>query len=124
VARKQAFTITLSAARVAFGVALVAFPSRVGTSWLGPDGERRPAQVALRGLGARDLALAGGAAWAAVRGSAVRPWLVATVGGDLADVAATLAAGDSLPRRSRTGTLALAGGSALLGTALAVAVDE
>jgi len=124
VARKQAFTITLSTARAAFGLALIAVPSRIGSSWLGPDGRRRPAQVALRGLGARDLALAGGALSAAVRGSAMRPWLLATVGGDLADVAAAFAAGDSLPRRSRSGTLALAGASAVLSAALAVAVDE
>ena len=123
-ARKQAFTITLSTARVAFGLALVACPARIGSSWLGPDGERRPTQVALRGLGARDLALALGALSATVRGSPVRPWLVATVGGDIGDLAATLAAGDSLPGRSRTGTLTLAGGSAALCAALAVAADE
>jgi hypothetical protein len=122
--RKQTITIALAAARVAFGLALVGAPSRIGSSWLGPDGERRATHVALRGLGARDAALAGGAAWAAVRGSAVRPWLVATVGGDLADIAATLAAGDSLPRRARTGTLLLAGGSALASAWLAAAVES
>jgi hypothetical protein len=116
VARKQAFTITLSTARAAFGLALIAVPSRIGSSWLGPDGRRRPAQVALRGPG--------GALSAAMRGSAMRPWLLATVGGDLADVAAAFAAGDSLPRRSRMGTLALAGASAVLSAALAVAVNK
>jgi hypothetical protein len=120
----QALTLTAAAARVAFGLALVGAPSRIGSSWLGPDAARRPLQVAVRGLGARDLALAGGTAWAAATGSAVRPWLVATVGGDVTDVAATLVAGDSLPERSRIGTVLLAGASALACAGLALAVDE
>ena len=121
---KQAATIALAGARVAFGLGLLAAPARIGSSWLGPDGERPATHVALRGLGARDIALAAGAAWASARGSAVRPWLVATVGGDLSDIAATLAAGDSLPSRARTGTLLLAGASALACAELAAAVDS
>jgi hypothetical protein len=120
----RALTLTAAAGRLAFGLALVGAPSRVGSSWLGPDAARGPLQVAVRGLGARDLALAGGAAWAAATGSAVRPWLVATVGGDVTDIAATIAAGDSLPERSRIGTVLLAGASALACAGLAVAVDE
>lgn len=123
-AGKQQLTIAFSLGRVAFGMGLIALPARLGSSWLGPAGEQRPVHVALRGLGARDIALAAGAAWAAARGGAARPWLVATVGGDLADLAATLAAGDSLPKRARTGTLALAGGSAIVGAALAAVVDS
>ena len=121
---REAITIALAAGRVAFGLALVGAPARIGSSWLGPDGMRRSTHVALRGLGARDIALAGGAGWAAARGSAVRPWLLATVGGDLADIAATLAAGDTLPQRARTGTVLLAGGSALAWAGLAAAVDS
>ena len=121
---RKAITIALAAGRAAFGVALVGAPARIGSSWLGPDGELRATHVALRGLGARDTALASGAAWAAGRGAAVRPWLIATVGGDLADIAATLAAGDSVPRRARRGTLLLAGASALASTGLAVAVES
>jgi hypothetical protein len=121
---KQAITIAVAAGRVVFGLALLGAPGRIGSSWLGPDGERPAAHVALRGLGARDIALAAGAGWAASRGRAVRPWLVAAVGGDFADIAATLAAGDALSQRSRTGTLLLAGGSAVACAALAAAVDE
>ena len=86
----------------------------------------RPSRVpaAIRGLGARDIALAGGAAWAASRGEGMRPWLVGTVAGDLADIGATLAAGDSIPSRARWGTLGLAGGSALAGAALAAWADS
>ena len=111
---RKAITIGVAAARVAFGLALVGAPGRIGSSWLGPDGERRSTHVAL----------AGGAAWAAATGSSVRPWLLATVGGDLSDIAATLAAGDALPVRARTGTLLLAGASALACAALAAGVDS
>lgn len=117
-------TIAFAAGRIAFGLALVAAPRAVGTSWLGPAGEHPATQAALRGLGVRDLGLAAGAVWAATRGGAVRPWLVATVAGDLVDVGATLAAGDAVPPRGRNGTLALAGASALAGAALAVTVDS
>jgi hypothetical protein len=117
-------TIGFATGRIAFGLALIAAPRAVGTSWLGPAGEHPATQAALRGLGIRDIGLAAGAAWAASTGGAVRPWLIATVAGDLVDVGATLAAGDAVPRRGRNGTLALAGASALAGAALAVAVDR
>ncbi|MBA3262880.1 MAG: hypothetical protein H0T69_10525, partial [Thermoleophilaceae bacterium] len=47
------------------------------------------------------------------------PWLVAAAACDLVDVAATLAAGEALPRQARVGTVALAGLSAVAGAALA-----
>jgi hypothetical protein len=117
-------TIAFALGRTAFGIALLAAPGRVGGGWLGPAAGERPVHVAIRGLGARDIALAGGAAWAASRGEGMRPWLVGTVAGDLADIGATLAAGDSIPSRARWGTLALAGGSALAGAALAAWADS
>jgi hypothetical protein len=120
----RAATLAFCAGRIAFGTALVARPARIGASWLGRDAERCPTQTALRGLGARDLALAGGAAWATARNGAARPWLVATVAGDVADVAAALVAGDTIPARGRRGTLALAGGSAVAGALLAWRQDR
>ncbi len=122
--RANRFTVTFAAGRIAFGLALIALPERVGASWLGAAGEQPAVHVALRGLGARDIGLAAGAAWAAGRDGAVKPWLLAAVGGDLADLAATLAAGDAVPLRARRGTLALAGASALAGAALAAAVER
>jgi hypothetical protein len=115
----RAATVAFCVGRVAFGIALLASPERIGAAWLGPDAERLPTQTALRGLGARDLALAGGAAWASLRNGDARSWLIATVAGDVADVAAALLARDDLPPRGRRGTLALAGGSALAGALLA-----
>lgn len=120
----QKLTIAFALGRTAFGAGLLAAPGRVGTSWLGPDAQRPPVHLVIRGLGARDVALAAGAAWAAATDGVLRPWLVGTVAGDLVDVAATLAAGDHLSERARFGTIALAGGSALAGAALATAAER
>lgn len=116
-------TIAFALGRFAFGAGLVAAPARLGASWLGPDAEPPPVHIAIRGLGARDIALAAGAAAAAVESRPLRPWLIGLIVCDAVDTAATLAAGDSVPSRARWGTVALAGGSAITGTALAVAAE-
>ena len=113
-----------SAGRIAFGVGLLAAPGKIGSSWLGPPAEGAAAQVALRGLGARDIALAAGGAAAAAQGRDPRPWLAGCLACDLADLTATLAAGDRIPARGRWGTVALVGVAAAAGAALIAAVDE
>ena len=57
-------------ARVAYGAALTAAPRRVAGGWLPEDAGRPGTQVAIRGLGVRDVALAGGVLLAASVGSA------------------------------------------------------
>jgi hypothetical protein len=115
--------IAFAVGRIAFGAGLLAAPARVASGWLAADAQRPGAQVAVRGLGARDIALAAGVAVAAREGAAVRPWLVACLACDVADIAATLAAGAALPRRARWGTVALAGAAATIGAALTARVD-
>jgi hypothetical protein len=122
--RSEKTVIGFALGRIAFGVGLVAAPDRVASGWVGADAERPGAKVAIRGLGARDIALAVGAALAAHRGEAVRPWLIGCVACDLGDIGATLAGGDSLPARGRWGTVALAGAAAALGAALAAAAES
>jgi hypothetical protein len=108
-----------SAGRVAFGVGLIGAPARVASGWLDADAGRPATQVAIRGLGARDIALAAGTALAARRDEGLRPWLIGCVACDLTDIASTLAAGNALPARARWGTVALAGTAATIGIALA-----
>ncbi|MBV8221006.1 MAG: hypothetical protein JO325_21290 [Solirubrobacterales bacterium] len=110
--------------RIAYGVALVADPRRLALRWLGPAAEDAPAQVALRGLGAREVILHTGALLATSRGDAVRPWLAASVAGDLADVIATAMGRRRLPPDSTPATAAVGGGAALTSVALAAAVDR
>jgi hypothetical protein len=116
----RAAVAALAVGRAAFGAALVVRPERTGRGWLGEAVDQHPTRVAVRGLGARDLALSAGALVAVARGSRARAWLVAATLADLADIAAAVAARDSLPPRAIEGTVALAGGSALVATILAV----
>lgn len=111
--------------RVAYGLALLVAPGKVaGNRWLGPGARQPAATVALRGLGAREVAVHGIALAVLARGGAVRPWLAASVAGDLADVGAALASREGLPDGSPAATAAVAGGSAALTAAVAAALDQ
>ena len=119
--RTRQLILAYSAGRIAFGLALLGPASWAASRWIGPDAERRPVGVAMRGLAVRDMALGLGASDAVRRDGAVVPWLVAAAAGDVADIAISLIAGDSLPAQARWGTPVLAGASAAAGTALALA---
>ena len=109
--------------RIAYGAALVLAPARLTKRWLGPSGQRGPTQVGIRGLGAREVLLHLGALSAALEKRPLRPWLAASIAGDVADMASTAAARRELPEGSPAATLAVAGGSALISAAIAVAVE-
>lgn len=121
-ARKAAAIV--AALRIVYGAALVAAPARTTRSWLGPDGERRPTQIAIRALGAREIAVHTGALAASLQGSAVRPWLYASASGDCVDIVSTLLAGSDLPDRAPAMTAVVAGASAGLTAAVVIAVDS
>ena len=110
--------------RIAYGAGLIAAPERLARRWLGPASATAPTQVPLRGLGVREIVLHVGAVWATLRGAPPRPWLLGSVAGDLSDVAATVAARRELPDGAATATAVVAGGSALISAALAVAVER
>ena len=116
--------VSVLALRVAYGAALIAAPARLTRRWLGPAVDRDPTQVALRGLGAREVLLHAGGLAATVRGGAVRPWLAASIAGDVADIASTAAGRRGLPDGAATATLAVAGASALISVAVGAAVDR
>src|SRR3954466_8460757 len=78
-------TMPFALGRIAFGAGLLAAPERVAAGWLPGDAARAGTKVAVRGLGARDVALAAGVVLAARK----RPWLIACLACDLADIAAT-----------------------------------
>jgi hypothetical protein len=114
-----------AAGRLAYSAGLIFAPDRVAASWLGRAGAASTAtRIGLRGLAGRDTALATCLLIADARGLSTRPWFGLCAIGDLADLAATLAApaGD-LPPNSRAGTVALAGGSAVVGAVLALRTD-
>ena len=113
----------LAVGRVAIGAALLALPRQTAAGWVGDVSGRPEAQVAIIAVGARDVALGLGTAWAAGAKDAARPWLLASAGGDLADLLATLRHRDSLARNAVIGVGALAGASAALGLWLARELD-
>ncbi|MEA2297215.1 MAG: hypothetical protein QOF77_151 [Solirubrobacteraceae bacterium] len=108
-------------ARLAYSGGLILAPQRLAAPWLGDDQAGDSAtKIALRGLAARDAALALGVVIAPLTRRSPRVWLLLCALGDAADIAATLAAPpDDLPASARIGTIALAGSSALVGLGLA-----
>ena len=117
-------TLTLLGLRVVYGAGLIVAPERLTLRWLGPAAGAPPTQVPLRGMGAREIVVHGAAIAAALNDLPLRPFLAASAAGDLADILATVAGRDGLPKGSAPATLAVAGGSALLTAALAAAVDR
>jgi hypothetical protein len=109
--------------RVGAGVALIAAPEAVGAGWIGGLGRRRGVRVVLVAVGARDLALGLGTAWALGGGEPARTWLLAGVAADATDLVATLRHRDVVPPAALAGVGLLAGGAAVLGLWLQSELD-
>lgn len=102
-----------AATRAAIGVALLAAPGPAAKRWLGD--EQPGGHVAVSGLGGRDLAIGLGTLWAlGGRKRGPRAWLIASGSADVADLVATLRSRRGLSTAAVAGTVALAGGSAVL----------
>jgi predicted lipoprotein len=110
--------------RIAYGAGLLAAPDKVTKRWLGPARTSAAATVALRGLGAREVALHGAGLLAVLHGAPLRPWLAASIAGDISDIAATAVSRHDLPGGAAPATAAVAGGSAALSAALLAAAAE
>jgi hypothetical protein len=118
-------TVAILSLRIAYGLALIAAPAKIaGNRWLGAGASEPAAQVPLRGLGAREVAVHGLALAAFLRGGPVRPLLVASIAGDLGDIGAAAIDREGLPDGSAAATAAVAGGSALLTALAALSVDQ
>jgi hypothetical protein len=121
---RRGLTSALLGLRVAYGAALILAPAQLTRRWLGDVAQRPGGAVSLRALGAREVALHTAALWAAWTRAPLRPWLAASIAGDLTDVIATTAARRGLPEGSAPATLAVGAGSALLTALLAAAVPR
>jgi hypothetical protein len=124
VSRARVAAVAVLGLRVAYGAGLVAAPERLARRWLGPSAATAPTQVPLRALGVREALIHAGAIAAACRGAAVRPYLAASIAGDLSDIAATVAGRRGLPGEAPAATAVVAGASAALSAAVAVALDR
>jgi hypothetical protein len=110
--------------RIAYGAGLVAAPARLARSWIGPVSDQPGGRVALRALGAREIFLHVGALQAVLRGAPALPWLAASVGGDLSDIASTARERERLPDRAAPATGLVAGASALATVGVAAALER
>ena len=107
----------LAISHMLFGVANLRRPQLAQVSWIGRAARNPGAQVMVRSMAARDLALGAGALTAIgrARDEEARRWLGALVVADLTDLAATYVVRGRLPERRARLAMGLAGGSTLLG---------
>ncbi len=112
------------ALRIAYGAALIVRPKRTARRWLGRSASHEPTQVALRGLGMREIVLHAGGLVALGRGAPVRPWLAGSIAGDLTDVASTWVARHGLPNDAPAATVLVGGGAGLLSLVIAAGARE
>ena len=109
--RRQAYAYAVL--RGALGAALALTPRLAARGWVGRGAATAPTQVVSVGFGARDVGLALGAGQALRAGGDVRPWILAAVLADAADLAATLRWRHELPPLGVAGVgLMAAGGTA------------
>lgn len=117
-------TIVMLGLRVAYGLGLLFAPGRLGRPWVGDAVDGQPTRVPLRGVGAREAGLHAAAIAVALDGGALRPWLAASLVGDLTDLGATVLGRSELPAGAAGKTAAAAGGAAALTALAAVLVDD
>ena len=123
-APRRIAALAVLGSRVVYGAGLIVAPARLARRWLGDGATTAPVQVPLRALGVREIVLHAGAGVAALRGAPLRPWLAASIAGDLSDIAWTLAGRRELPRGAAGATALVAGASAALSALVAARVDD
>ena len=113
----------LGLARITLGIACFLAPTRFARAWTGEHSDVAVTTMAVRGLGARDVAIGVGLLNAIENDGAVRGWLEASALSDASDAVATLAEWGRLPGWRRLSLFGLEVGAALLGLRLASELD-
>lgn len=114
----------LAVTRIVIGAVLVVAPGAAGRRWIGDPATDGRVKVAVRGLGARDVALGLGALRALDRGEPARSWVQLAAVGDVTDAVSSVLAARHLGLARTIGTVATAGAAAALGFTAAAQVDE
>lgn len=114
----------LSFGRIVIGAGAFLAPRRFGRAWTGDSAEEVTSAMAVRGLGARDVALGLGTLLALESGAPVRGWLEAQALADASDTVSTLANFGDMPGLRRFAMLATAAGACYMGLKLASEVDN
>jgi hypothetical protein len=114
----------LLVARVAIGSACFLFPRRAVRVWTGEEQESGTAAMAVRALGAREIAIGMGGLRALEEGESVSRWLEAGALSDAADTAGALVGFRRLGKLRRLVFVATAASATYLGFRLAASLDE
>jgi hypothetical protein len=104
----------LALSRMALGGVLLVAPRSLGRLWIGPAASRGGAHVALRALGARDVALGLGTTLARDEDSE-RRWLQMGLLADGTDCVTALVGGADMPPLGRAAAVASAAGAVAMG---------
>jgi hypothetical protein len=110
--------------RVAIGTACFLFPARAFAFWTGAEPEQDGAPMAIRALGARDLAIGLGGLRALEEGTSPSRWLEAGAVSDAADTVSVLAKFRRLGKLRRLVLIATASSATYLGFRLAESLDD
>ncbi|HEU4480524.1 MAG TPA: hypothetical protein VFS18_01440 [Actinomycetota bacterium] len=113
----------LSLGRTVIGAFAFLAPHRFAAMWTGEDAGAAATGVAMRGLGARDVALGLGTLMALEGDGPVRRWLEAQALADASDAASTLMSMNRLRGFRRWVSLATAGTSCYLAVRLSNSLD-
>lgn len=111
----RTITTAMAAIRVAIGAALFVAPRTAGEPWIGEAAADAGTQMALRGLGARDVAIGMGTLMTRETAEANRAWIEAGIAADLADATAALLVAKKRPASSVGMTVGIAGSAVGLG---------
>ena len=114
----------LGLARVVLGAAALAAPRSFTRMWTGEGEGSTTLPMAVRGLGARDVAIGTGILVALENGGPVARWLEAGAVADAADAFATLTSWRQLPGLRRLGLFALEAGAAWIALGVASNLDD
>jgi len=118
------FARMLLVARVAIGSACFLFPRKAVQVWTGEQQGPGTAAMAVRALGARDVAIGMGGLRALEDGDSPSRWLEAGALSDAADTVGALAVGRRLGKMRRLVFVATAASATYLGFRLAASLDE
>jgi hypothetical protein len=114
----------LGLARLVLGAAAFAAPRSFTRMWTGEGEGSTTLPMAVRGLGARDVAIGVGILVALENDGPVSRWLEAAAVADAADAVATVTSWRQLPGLRRLGLFALETGAAWVALNVASSLDE
>lgn len=114
----------ISLARCVAGAMMLMAPRRAAKGWSGIDHDEVPTRMAMRSLGARDLAIGMGTLFALSHKGPVRGWVEAGMLSDAADAVNSVVA---MPNASKVRSIFWAttsGAAALVGYRISLTIDD